>query len=447
MIENISRPTIEVLGIEIAKHPDSQADGMAENLGREPLLWYNGVVIPTQDISSFSLDTNGFFPVLKVFFSDDSTLIGFAEDNTIISVFISSRTKANDGTMKLHPIRMDFKIVDYGYMDGEGIYFIQGYPDVDGLYLEKIKSFRNKSSFEVMGEIAKSLKLGFNTNVSSTDDRMTWMNIGSDNAHFIQETTDKAYKSDSSFFTSFIDYNYCLNFVDVEKQMQTDINNQRAIISGGHIGIAEADMQVEGELHLTSRVVNPMSTNNVINTYTISNKSTKTSIRNGYRTELYYYDKTGNWDNKAGTFLRFVIETNTDGKGVILKSFPSDTRADGFFKTNTKRVYMNPLDIDNTHVHYNYASLLNKYNSEEIEKFTMTAVLDVPNFNLHKSQKIKVSIFESSAGASSVEEMLNRRLSGGWLIIAINFTYTPEEGLQQHVKMVKRELSSKNFSF
>jgi hypothetical protein len=450
MIERKQQPTIEVMPIEITKHPEmNTASGDAEIIGREPLLWYNGLVIPSKYISSFYLDTDGFFPVLKVFFTDHTAIMrnkGFAMDNTIISVYISSRTKATDNSLKLYPIRMDFKIVDYGYMDDAALYFIQGYPNVDGLYLEKTKSFKDKSSYEVVSDISKQLKLGFKSNITGTDDRMTWMNIGMESAYFIQDTTSKAYKSDSSFFTSFIDYDYCLNFVDVEKQMLSDINNQKGIMTASHITMGESESQIKTDLYLTTKNLTQSSMNNVISTYSVVNKSTKISLKNGYRTELHYYDKTGNWEKKAGTFLRFVIETNTDGKGIVLKSFPSDSRADGFFKRNTKKVYMTPLDVDNTHVHYNYAALLNQYNSEEINKVTLTAVLNQPNFNFYRYQKIKVLIFENGLGAD-VKEAMNERLSGGWLITAINFSYTPEEGLLQHIKMVKRELSSTDFSF
>jgi hypothetical protein len=31
-----------------------------------------------------------------------------------------------------------------------------------------------------------------------------------------------------------------------------------------------------------------------------------------------------------------------------------DFLVDGFFQTNTKRIYLPILDIDNTHKHYNY---------------------------------------------------------------------------------------------
>jgi hypothetical protein len=449
MIKNLKRADIEVKAIEI---PTSQLKGQVEGLlmdvGKAPFVWYNGIVIPSNYISSFELNTDGFFPVLKMFFSDlTSTMKNetMALDNSIISIYIDSRTK-DDGTSPiLMPIRMDFKIVDYAYLDDDDLYYIKGFPNVDGLYIPEIKSYSDMSSYEVMNKISKKLKLGFSTNISSTNDKMKWLNIGVDNSEFIQETTSKAYKSDSNFFHSFIDYYYNLTFIDVETQLVMDAKTQKGVVTTSHITIGEPDAQILSEMFLTTKNVGHGVGNNIIETYTMLNKSTKVSLQNGYRTELYYYDRTGNWTQKAGSFIKFNIETNTDGKGIVMKGSPSDTKPKGFFKSNTKKVYMNPLDVDNTHKHYNYATLINKYNNDEIDKVSLSVTLESPNFNLHKYHKIQVYIFQPNMGVS--EELLNQRLSGGWVITSINFTYTPEEGLKQHIKMIKRELSDKNFSY
>jgi hypothetical protein len=449
MIKNLNRAAIEVKDIQIpVSDKINSAQGLALEIGKAPLIWYNGLVIPRNMISSFELNTDGFFPVLKLFFMDSLSIMNneaMALDNSIISIYIDSRTKDYGSSTILTPIRMDFKIVDYAYLDDENLYYIQGYPNVDNLYLNDIKSYKNMSSYEVMVEMAKNLKLGFSTNISSTDDKMNWLNIGISNNEFIQDTTAKSYKSDSNFFKSFIDYYYNLTFVDVETQLRAEIEKQKGVTTTSHITVGEPESQFIEDLYLTT--YNSGATgNNVIENYTMLNKSTKVSLNNGYRTELYYYDRTGNWKQKAGSFVKFSIETNTDGKGIIMKSDISDTKPTGFFNSNIKKVYLNPLDIDNTHAHYNYAEIINKYNNAELDKISMMVTLKVPNFNLYKFQKIKVIIYHDRL-SSSPESLLNKRLSGGWLITSINFTYTQEEGLKQHMKMIKREITDKNFSY
>lgn len=447
MIKNVSEPKISVYAIEIPLSNGSQEISTDDvtNLGKVPLVWYNGIIINPKIISSFYLDTNGFLPRLRMFFSDPLDILdsdGFALDNTIISIFLDSRTKDSGSVSALRPIRMDFKIVDFSYSEGDQLFYIQGLPDVDGLFLQNIQSFSKSTSLNTLKELASKLKLGFNTNITTTDDVMNWINPGIENYKFIQDVTDKSFRDESSFFTSFIDYYYNLNFIEVETELKENINELKGVLTA-LVSSSETDTQVVDYLYLVNDSYASSPYNIVFEDYKIDNKSTKVSLKNGYRTELFYYDKTGNWKNNAGTDLKFTLETNTDGKGIILKSFPNDTKSDGFFQTNIKKEYLPPIDIDNTHMHYNYASLLNNYNLEEVKKVTITLTMKQPNFNFVKYQKVKVLIFETSLGQS----LLNKRLSGGWLITAINYRYSPETGLKQEIELVKRELSVNSFDF
>jgi hypothetical protein len=445
VIKNKTSANVNVYNIEIEVDNATQDLAISDigNLGKLPLVWYNGILIHPKLINSFYLDTEGFLPRLRIYFKDANDIMdnsAFAMDNTIISIYIDSRTKDSGSSPALRPIRMDFKIVDFTFLETEKLFYIQGLPNVDGLYLQNIQSFSKKSSYNTLKDLATKIKLGFNTNISSTDDVMNWINPGIENYKFIQDVTEKSYKDESSFFTSFIDYYYNLNFVEVETELKENVKDLKGILTS-MITSNEDNSQIVGDLHLVNDAFTKSVYNVVFDDFKVNNKSTKISLKNGYRTELFYYDKTGNWNEKAGTDLKFTLETNTDGKGIILKSFPKDNKNDGFFKQNIKKEYLPPLDIDNTHRHYNYASLLNKSNLEEINKVSMVITMKYPNFNLIKYQKVLVSIFENTIG----QESLNTRLSGGWLITAINFIYSPEIGLKQEIKMIKRELSVNNF--
>jgi hypothetical protein len=457
MIEDVIKPTIGVKGIELQPYRSDinqttqdywkERYGIKMNeLGKDPLLWYNGIYIPPYLIDSFYLTSNGFLPTLQVYFKDETAEMinsGFAMDNTVISLYIDSRTKDEGGSPALRPIRMDFKISDYGYMEQENLFYVQGIPNIDDLYVQNIKSYPKKSSYQCLKEVAQNMKLGFRSNVPDTNDAMTWLNMSLENHAFIKDVTKRAYKSDNSFFTSFVDYYYSLNFIDVEQSMKESIE-QKGILTSSEEGIDEANSQVVEDLYIVSSKYYSNRYNNLYESYEILNQSTKISINNGYKTIIHYYDKTGNWSQKAGTFLRFNLETNTDGKGIVMKSFPNDTKDDGFFKKNLKRVYLQPLDVDNTHKNFNFSFILNDYNNEELEKVKIKVTMRTPNFNFYKYQKIKVSVMNVSAGQ---EEIANERLTGGWLIKEINYYYTPEDGLKQELEMVKRELSAGDYTF
>ena len=454
MIETKKQPTIELSQIELSVSPNQTQDAneyfkdnftpKVNNIGKEPLLWYNGIEIPSNLISNFYLESNGFIPYLNVYFTDQTNAMksqGFANDNTIISLYIDSRTKDSGNSPALRPIRMDFKIIDYGYTEEDNLFYLRGVPNIDDLYTQKIKSYSGKTSYEVLDELSEELKLGYSSNVSSSDDKMNWMNTSLENHLFIKDVANNAYINDESFITTFIDYYYNLNYINVEQQIREDINNQKGLLTMSHIGVEESKAQIIDDLYLVSKKKVDTSYNNIYDTYEVLNQSTKLSILNGYRTELYYYDKTGNWSQKAGTKLKFNIETNTEGNGIILKSNIDDNSDNGFFRKNIKRVYLPSLDIDNTHKNYNYSSIINKYNLDEINKLMIRVDMTTPNFNFYKFQKIKVVILEDNLGNENSELISNQRLSGGWLILAINYIYDPSIGLKQELIMVKRELN------
>jgi hypothetical protein len=457
MITDVSQPTISVKNIVLQPlRTDLNQDtedywqeryGIKINeIGKDPLLWYNGIYIPPYLIDSLLLCSNEFVPSLKVVFKDELAEMintGFALDNTVISLYIDSRTKDNNTSPVLRPIRMDFKILDFNYDDDENLFYVQGIADISGLFLQNIKSYPSMTSFQCLNQVATDMNLGFRSNVKGTKDSMTWLNLSLENHAFIKDVTKRAYKSDGSFFTSFVDFYYSLNLIDVEQAMKESIE-QKGLLTASDEGIDEADTQIVDDLYIVSSKHYNNRYNNVYESYEVMNQSTKISIDNGYTTIVHYYDTTGNWDQRAGTFLRFNLQTNTDNKGIVLKSFPNDTTANGFYNSNVKRVYIQPLDVSNTHQNFNYALVLNEYNNNELDKIGIKVTMRTANFNFYKYQKIKVVVMNINAGQT---EVINERLTGGWLIREINFTYSPEEGLKQELEMIKRELSAGDYTF
>jgi hypothetical protein len=457
MIESLSEPTIGVKQIEIRPYSANDNVDVQEywlerygsqtaDIGKNPLVWYNGIVIPESYIESFYLNSDNFFPTLQIYFSDETSEMintAFAQDNTTISIFIDSRTKDSGNAMVLKPIRMDFKLVDFAYIEEDNLYYIQGVPDIDGLYLQSIKSFRDKTSFQTLKDLSQDLKLGFNSNVSDTNDAMNWMNMNLENYQFIKDVTKKSYKNDNSFFTSFVDYQYNLNFIDVEKQLQESLD-VKGVLTLGDEGLNEASSQKIEDLYIVSANYIDSKYNNLYESYEVLNKSTKISLNNGYRTKIYYYDKTGNWEQKAGTFLKFNLETNTDGRGIIMKSYPEDDSDNGFFKQNSKSTYLPITDIDNTHKNYNFSHVLNEKNLEELDKVSIKITMREPNFNFYKFQKIRVFVMNVNVGQ---DVPINKRLTGGWLIKSINYYFDNNTQLKQELVMIKRELSAGDFDF
>jgi hypothetical protein len=437
------KPTISTKQISITNQTASNESDISQqannitklnSIGKEPIIWYNGIVVPKQNIDGFSLKSNNFLPSFEAYFYDETSIMrnqAFARDNTIISLFIDTRTKDT-----LTPIRMDFKITDFSYDEETQLLYVQGVPDIDDLYIEDISSYPDQTSWECLKNVAKKTKLGFYSNVNNTTDKMNWLNYSLENIRFIKDTTKRAYRSEKSFFTSYVDYYYNLNFVDIEKVF-ADKTVQVGTVTTMPEGLDESNAQTNTELYITSAKHTEIRSNITYDSYEILNQSTKISIDNGYHTLLHYYDRTANWSQKAGAFLRFNMETNTDGTGYIMK----DTHGVGdesFFNKNVKRVYMQPLDISNTHRNYNYAVFNNKNNLEEIDKIVMKLDMTIPNFNFYKYQKIPVYIVDATVGNDNI---LNETLSGEWVIREINYKFSYNTELQQELILCKRELT------
>lgn len=444
-LHTIFEPSVSVVPIEmpLAKLSKTEQIGERRLLGYNPLIYYNGISILPEHIESFELNCDNFIPELHVIFTDRTEIMqsnAFSMDNTIISLYIDSRTKDIGTVAALRPIRMDFKISDYSYLNNSKSFYVQGVLNVDGLYLSDIRAYRDMTSYNVLSKVATTSKLGFTTNVSGTSDKMTWRNTDLKIYHFIQNITGNIYNTEKSFFTSFVDFYYSLNLVDVETQLTSDEKDHMGILTSTTTNVQENASMIAAPLYLINKDFSDSTYNNSFKEYTISNTSLKTSLRNGYRTELYYYDRFGNKKDLAGTFVKFVLETNTDGTGIVLKGVPSDTKPNGFFLSNTRKVYDSHVDTYNMHSNYNYAHWLNTINSEEIKKLEMTIKLTHPNFNFYKYQKISITIMDGKPDQNG-NGIKNERLSGGWLITSIRFTFDLTAGLEQELVVVKRELS------
>ncbi|MFV2015246.1 MAG: hypothetical protein ACC656_07460, partial [Candidatus Heimdallarchaeota archaeon] len=231
MIKVFKEPTIalreQVIDTEaLPEYPISQR----KLLGYVPHIHFKLIAIEPSQIQYFKLDSSGFLPELELIFSDYMQYFRadlFALDNEIISIFINSKIGS------LQDIKMDFKILEYNYDRFSDVIYVKGTPNVDGLYLQENIAYRKKKSFEALNELTTKLELGLGSNIESTDDMMTWINPGDTNISFIKYVTKWAYKDVQSFFWSFIDFYYNLNFINVEIEMISDASKNVAVIDGG----------------------------------------------------------------------------------------------------------------------------------------------------------------------------------------------------------------------
>lgn len=401
---------------------------VASNLGNYPFVYYGSYQIEVQSIFYMSLYYIKSFPHITITFYDTLNLMkdkGMPVDDTKIKLFLNPRSP------QLKEILLQFKITSFSVEEGR--YTIDGVIDANLLHVIQYKSYSQMTSHKVLQQVAKDIGLGFNTNIDDTNDKMTWINPGNYVSDFIEEVVGSSYKDDSSFLSSFVDFYYNLNFVDLNKELLRDISNDLTFSDTALFKAADNNSTEQGS------VINLILTNDeafresnlYFSSYRIMNNSTEVSLTSGYKNIMKYYDV----DNKD--FLVFDIEsiTSQDNKSIILKGAPQDNL---FYELNTNVYYLGKIDRDNSFVNYNYTLIQNEKNLFELEKISMEITMGNPNYSLYKYQKVRV--FVSNQSNMVTADMQNQRLSGEWLIMDIRYNFF-EGKFIQIIDLIKRELS------
>lgn len=427
-ITSVSTPTIKLDPIKM-KMPSNDADRkeFTKGLGYLPFVWYNGYQINYSDIRLFSLYHDGIIPKCKIVFKDTFNIMkssGFPLDDTKIQIFINAKSK------NLKSIHMEFKVQNF-QDGGDNTYTIFGTVNIPQLYLKKYKSYSQKTSSETIQEVCKELSIGFNSNLDNSDDKMTWINPGKKGFQFLDDVILNSYKSDSSFLIGYIDYYYCFNYVDIEKELARDTKNDIGVDTGGLS--ANSDKQED------DRLASLILTNDggfkdscmYFNKWKVRNDSTSISLKKGYLSKVKFYEDV----NKD--FLVFDVDsiTSEGTKTVILKGAPQD---ESYFKDNYSSVWMGKIDMDNSHKNFNYSVVQNRLNLDELVKISIDIELPNPNFNLYKFQKIYISFINTSQTPTT--GLIQERLKGDWLIIDVSFVFSGGK-MKQMIKAIKRELS------
>ncbi|MFA5585336.1 MAG: hypothetical protein WDA02_02160 [Saccharofermentanales bacterium] len=458
MIKVVERPSITLRELVIDYQEDvsnNDADYYAEMVGKYPYLQIGNTVIETNHTIQIILYNDQFLPRIEVQFKEPTNRMFdplFPTDDEILSLFIQSSSEL------LMPVRMDFKILDFNIIknkDGEKndlIYSLSGILNVNNLYFSPFKSYP-MTSFELLKTIAKESELGFATNIDNTKDGMIWINPGNTNVNFIQDVVSHSYMNDNTYMYAYIDFYYNLNYVDIESCMSEDISEQTGIsYSANHIKHRNGD-EPEVDMVLTNHP-DRQTSNFYINKFNIMNSSTNINLEIGYKSFLSYYDKNGNILYK----LMMDTITSTDNNDVILKG-----KVGEITELNDKSI-MNinngKLDTDNVHENYLYSENQNIRNLKSLQKIKTKIILTIMNFNLYRFQKIKMKFYKmddlskvddkpikvsnkninESINKDFDEHRLNKRLTGEWLITAINYTFNKVGGFSQEVTLVKREL-------
>lgn len=423
-IAQVHKPDVLIPPMEIELSGDGELDqNMVINTGIEPHVRVFGVDLKANDIMSMKLFHDGILPKCNVVFFDPQGILKTktAMDDSIFEVFIDSRDP------NLKSIHCQFKIEKFTRSEVSNNYTMAGTLHIPGgnlLYQQNYETL-DGTSRDVLEYLCRKMGLGFNTNIDKADDFMRWVFCGSKTYEVMADIIDHSYVSEKSFMWGYIDYYYCFNYIDIEKELGRDITEDIGMETGNGKG---------DNKYLRITLTNDPSSNSscfYYDEYDLRNNSTRKSLQTGYRTQVKYYDQF------TKEMLIFEVDGNTSNESTnhILKGGTYDT---GWYNNNVRTEFKGTIDTSNVHKNYYYAPVLNKRNLDDLLKITLSINMPHMNLNLYKGMKVNSEMSNLSPNPQDPAD-INFALSGSWIISDINYLKT-SKGFQQKVILVRREL-------
>lgn len=475
----------EIIDIESGEAADKGKDKLSKFTGDQfPAIRINKNDFNREDILSFSLDLDSMIPTLTVTLKDTKGAFAkgqYPSDGDVVMLYIRSKDEA-----VYKPIRMDFDITEIsispeataesysGGSDEEGPIeiSISGITRLPGLLAEVCKSYPEDTSFNYFISVADELEIGFASNEDSTDDAMKRICPFDTKYKMLKESTESAYKDDTSFFTSYIDPYYYLNLVNVNKQITFDeqledtLNSFIQDSSTSKTVEDGADNAQNDKLYLTNNNARRGSAT-YMSKYKIVNNAAMVTLRDGYRRIIQYYDDVDK------VYRSFTVEPLTT------ENLPADQAPlKGKYDAEGKKMYADQQKYKyvgkqgkNVHANYYYAQMLNYKNLLELEKMYLEVELETVNMALYRYQIIPIIVYEQSAQQATIQEQkevkaqeagtemknkkgdkgdlqtggvqkqkIDEKMTGIYTIARIHYTYDEEEGrLKQKIILFRRE--------
>lgn len=427
-ITQIDQPTIKIDPISnIMADKTEDNNNIISSLGSTPLFYYNGYQIKPNDIKYFKLYYSGVMPKVNIRFVDTLGFmrnLGTPKADTKFDIFLNS----NSNSIKY--IHIKFKIEKFEKLSGDK-YDIIGTIDIPLLYRHEYLSYTG-TSFDVLRQMSKEMQLGFNSNIIQTNDNMVWKNPSKYTFEFMSNIMSNSYIDDKSYVFGYIDFYYCMNYVDLEKEFNRN-NSSDLMIDTTYLS---KDSTKNEEERLTKLILSNDKSLNNSSLYFESdlkykNNSTRKSLKYGNSRVSKIYDSV----NKVFQIFNVDSLTSDGDKTIIMKGAEGDGED---FNNNKTNHYLGKTSDDNVHKNFQYANIHNDINLSELTKITMDISLPNPNFNLYRFQKVSLNVVNQTPTPSD-GELINWRLTGDWLVYDIIYLWNGKS-IKQDLRLIRKEL-------
>ena len=432
----------------------------------KPVIFINGYFVQ-KFLMDFDLDFNSILPTISFkFYTGDPTFIGvsYPKDGDVISIYIRSNVSV------YKPIRMDFTVLSVdsdGSTNSEGtsiIFSILGECRIPGFYTDVCKAFRDKTSAQTLLDVSQDLDLGFASNDFNVNDKMTWISPNLSYYNFIQDVTISSYKDDQSFYATWIDAYYNLNFVNINNQLTADNIVQNVLIIPG-AATGKADDTLFPGIELKPAEVPLMVTNapqligypfSVIN-FTMLSEAGNTTNKMGYIQDIQFYNDNAEYKEKPSEkAVSYTIQATTTDDIIENMVLQRGRASEKEYLKEVRKKWMGILNTgDNGSVHENYfqARVQNPLNLSDVTKFTLQVETESYFAGFYRGQVVPVMIYATEKGPrmentgisnnqksqQSAGLVMDQFLSGQYVLMGYSISWDGVKGFYQVLNLCKRE--------
>ena len=452
-----SEPSIKVEELNISDKSYLSSGVIAEKISYYiPVVFINDFMIPQTNITNFCLDYSSFAPQVMVEFVDITNNMlstNITKPGSYIKVLIDGYGDGN----YYKPIRQDFIITNINKTNKTGGEY-QNYPNSGNPIKYKLTGILNvpmgfrKMSWcsssvnarQAIFNISNAIGLGFATNfdVNNNVDVMKWVNTQNKSFYdFIREITQHSCYSPYTFFTSFIDQYYVLNYVECHRLLShggekidspqmiyncimPDMDNTKSETGSQNNDLNNGDQMVS-YYFLTNSSEFKGWTNYIEEYYELNDGYSIMS--DGCRKTLTYSDKAGFQDvpSKNYRFLFTPIDNlKRDGNRTIMP-LTENVGYDTYIPLNlvqttsssyidNPNMYDNPsitesrvdlgeVDTSNNFPLYFYASVQNDFQMKNLKKCGLSVRLQNYNPSITRYSRIWLDIYDMNR--NSLEEI------------------------------------------
>lgn len=443
-----SEPALKVEELNISKKSLATMGVVPDKISYYvPVVFINDFMIPQTNITNFCLDYTSFAPQVMVEFIDmtnEMLSTNIPKPGSYIKVLIGGY-----GDEKYYkPIRQDFVITNINKTNKTGGEY-QNYPNAGNPLKYKITGILNVplgfrkmpwssskiNARQAMFNISNTVGLGFATNfVTNSDvDVMKWINTQNKSYYdFMRDITQHSCYSPYTFFTSFIDQYYVLNYVECRRLLSHggSKTDSPQMIYNCIMPEMEKETVEESKDELnngTQKVSYYFLTNSVkfkgwtnyIEEYFELNDG-HSIVSDGYSKILTYSDKCGflNLSSKNYQFLLTPIDNMKRDNDKNIISLPEEVTKDTYIPlnlrqttnsgyANTEYIYDHPtaaesrvdlgeIDTSNNFPLYFYSSFQNDFQMKNLKKCGLSVRLQNYNPAITRYSRIWIDIYDTN---------------------------------------------------